>query len=72
MVVLLNEGTETIATASRSGFRCFTAVNEFRQCVQSEVLVEEIPITVTREDSVHARNFIEHNSVLHLRRPEGN
>jgi len=35
-------------------------------------LVEEIPITVTREDSVHARNFIEHNSVLHLRRPEGN
>ena len=42
VVVLLNEGTETIATASRSGFRCFTAVNEFRQYVQSEVLVEEI------------------------------
>lgn len=34
-------------------------------------LVEEIPITVTRENSVHARNFIEHNSILHLRRPAG-
>ena len=34
-------------------------------------LVEELPITVTREDRVHAKNFIAHNSILHfVARPE--
>ena len=41
VVVLLNEGAETIAIASQSGFRCFTTVNEFQRYVQAEVLVEE-------------------------------
>ena len=30
VVVLLNEGSQTIAIASQAGFRCFTAVEEFR------------------------------------------
>ena len=41
VVVLLNEGAETIAIASQAGFRCFTTVNEFQRYVQAEVLVEE-------------------------------
>ena len=41
VVVLLNEGAETIAIASQAGFRCFTTVNEFQRYVQTEVLVEE-------------------------------
>ena len=41
VVVLLNEGAETIAVASQAGFRCFTTVNEFQRYVQAEVLVEE-------------------------------
>ena len=41
VVVLLNEGTETIAIASQAGFRCFTTVKEFQRYVQTEVLSEE-------------------------------
>ena len=41
VVVLLNEGAETIAITSQAGFRCFTTVNEFQRYVQAEVLVEE-------------------------------
>lgn len=42
VVVLLNEGSETIAIASQAGFRCFTTVIEFKRYVQAEVLFEEI------------------------------
>ena len=42
VVVLLNEGAETIAIASQAGFRCFTTVTEFEKYIQAEVLVEEI------------------------------
>ena len=41
VVVLLNEGAETIAIASQAGFRCFTRAAEFRRYVQTEVLFEE-------------------------------
>ena len=41
VVVLLNEGAETIAIASQAGFRCFTTAAEFRRYVQTEVLFEE-------------------------------
>ena len=37
VVVLLNEGDETIAIASQAGFRCFTTVKEFQRYVQTEV-----------------------------------
>jgi hypothetical protein len=38
VVVLLNEGTETIAMASQAGFRCFTSVAEFQRYVGAEIL----------------------------------
>ena len=41
VVVLFNEGAETIAIASQAGFRCFTTAIEFQRYVQTEVLVEE-------------------------------
>ena len=41
VVVLLNEGAETIAIASQAGFRCFTTAAEFQRYVQTEVLFEE-------------------------------
>ena len=43
VVVLLNEGDETIAIASQAGFRCFTTVKEFQRYVQTEVLSEGTP-----------------------------
>ncbi len=43
VVVLLNEGDETIAIASQAGFRCFTTVKEFQRYVQTEVLSEVTP-----------------------------
>jgi hypothetical protein len=43
VVVLLNESSETIAIASQAGYRCFTGVVDFRQYVQSEMLVQETP-----------------------------
>jgi hypothetical protein len=42
VAVLLNESAETIAIASQSGFRCFTAVDEFQRYIQTEILVEEV------------------------------
>ena len=42
VVVLLNEGAETIAIASQVGFRCFTKAEEFRRYVRKEVLSEEM------------------------------
>jgi hypothetical protein len=43
VVVLLNEGSETMAIASQAGYRCFTVISEFQQYVQSEILVQETP-----------------------------
>jgi hypothetical protein len=40
VAVLLNESTETIATASQAGYRCFTATDEFRRYVETEILGE--------------------------------
>jgi hypothetical protein len=40
VAVLLNEGAETIATASQAGYRCFTSIADFQRYVQTEVLVE--------------------------------
>jgi len=40
VAVLLNEETDTIAIASQAGFRCFTAVSDFKRYVLSEVVVE--------------------------------
>lgn len=40
VVVLLNEGAETITLASQAGFRCFTDPNSFRKYVETEVLAE--------------------------------
>jgi hypothetical protein len=36
--VLLNEGSETLAIASQAGFRCFTAIPEFKRYVEAEIL----------------------------------
>lgn len=41
VAVLLNEGNETIATASQSGFRCFTDITEFQNYVETEILTTE-------------------------------
>jgi hypothetical protein len=41
VAVLLNEGTEVIAIASQAGYRCFTAVAEFKRYVETEILVQE-------------------------------
>jgi hypothetical protein len=42
VAVLLNETSDTIAIASQAGFRCFTATEEFRRYVYSEVLAVEV------------------------------
>ena len=41
VAVLLNENTETLALASRAGFRCFTTTPDFRDYVQREILANE-------------------------------
>ena len=41
VAVLLNEGSDVLACASRMRFRCFTQISDFRRYVQDEVLVEE-------------------------------
>ena len=38
VAVLLNEPPEVLSTASAAGFRCFTAADEFRSYVNSEIL----------------------------------
>jgi hypothetical protein len=40
VAVLLNESAETLALASRAGFRCFTQVEDFKDYVGKEVLSE--------------------------------
>lgn len=41
VAVLLNENSETLALASRAGFRCFTSAQAFRDYVQKEILANE-------------------------------
>ncbi len=38
VVVLLNEGSETMAIASQAGYRCFAAIADFKRYVESEIL----------------------------------
>lgn len=38
--VLIDENAETIAIASRAGYRCFTSVNDFKGYVMKEILKE--------------------------------
>ena len=38
VAALLNESNETLAVASQAGFRCFTAVEEFKRYVEVEIL----------------------------------
>lgn len=38
VAVLLNESNETLAVASQAGFRCFTAIEEFKRYVEAEIL----------------------------------
>lgn len=40
VTVLLNESPETLAVASRAGFRCFTVVEDFKRYVEKEILAE--------------------------------
>ncbi|MCB0713092.1 MAG: DUF262 domain-containing protein [Ignavibacteriae bacterium] len=42
VAVLLNEDAQTIALASRAGFRCFTSSDTFQNYVRTEILSEEI------------------------------
>ncbi len=42
VAVLLNENAETLAIASRAGFRCFTTVVDFKSYVQKEILANEM------------------------------
>jgi hypothetical protein len=42
VVVLLNEGPEVTAIASRAGFRCFMAIGDFKRYVQAEILAQEV------------------------------
>jgi hypothetical protein len=41
VAVLLNESPETLALASRAGFRCFTTGQDFKDYVQKEILANE-------------------------------
>jgi len=40
VVILLNEGKETIELAANAGFRCFTSANAFKSYVRAEILAE--------------------------------
>jgi hypothetical protein len=40
VAVLLNESQETLAIASKSGFRCFTTVSDFKNYVLTEIIGE--------------------------------
>jgi hypothetical protein len=41
VAVLLNENSETLALASRAGFRCFTAAQDFKDYVEKDILAGE-------------------------------
>jgi hypothetical protein len=38
VAILLNESNETLAIASQAGFRCFTAIEQFQNYVETEIL----------------------------------
>ena len=40
VAILLYEGQETISIANRGGYRCFTTVDDFKEYVEKEILVE--------------------------------
>lgn len=42
VAVLLNEGAEVIALASRAGYQCFTSVDAFKRYVQKDILSAEV------------------------------
>jgi hypothetical protein len=42
VAVLLNESAEMMGIASQAGYRCFTAPEDFRRYVNSEILVQEV------------------------------
>lgn len=42
VAVLLNESKETIATANAAGFRCFSSVRDFKNYINTEILIEAI------------------------------
>jgi hypothetical protein len=42
VAVLLNESSETLAIASKAGFRCFTDVEDFKRYVEVEILAEDV------------------------------
>jgi hypothetical protein len=41
VAVLLNENQETLAQASRAGYRCFTTARDFRAYIEKEILASE-------------------------------
>ncbi|WP_148704961.1 GmrSD restriction endonuclease domain-containing protein [Methanosarcina siciliae] len=41
VAVLLNETAEIIAIASQAGYRCFTAIDDFKQYVNTEIMGQE-------------------------------
>jgi hypothetical protein len=41
VAVLLNENSDTLALASRAGFRCFTAAQDFKDYVEKDILAGE-------------------------------
>lgn len=42
VALLLNESTEIIAIASQAGYRCFTAIQDFKRYVETEIIGEQI------------------------------
>ena len=40
VAVLLNEGSDVLALASQSGYRCFVTSNDFRRYVEAEILAQ--------------------------------
>jgi hypothetical protein len=43
VAVLLNESADTLALASRAGFQCFTAVDDFKGYIRKEIMAEAQP-----------------------------
>ena len=41
VVVLLNESAEIISIASQAGYKCFTAIADFKNYVNNEILVTD-------------------------------
>ena len=50
VAVLINESNETMAFASRCGFRCFTTIDDFRKYVETEILAEQSQLEQLRSE----------------------